>query len=405
MQRVIFLNRFFYPDHSATSQIVSDLAFHLAASGADVHVITSGQLYDSPRALLAKEEIVNGVHVHRIATTRFGRFSLAGRALDYASYYGLMWRRARALLVRGDILVAKTDPPLTSVVAWRLAVQKNARLVNWIQDLYPETAAELGVPLMRGALGRILSRLRDRSLRGAVANVVVGERMAERVRLLLAPAAAVHVIANWCRDEELCPLANGENPLRREWGLEQKFVAGYSGNLGRAHELDTVLGAAAMLREQERIVFLFIGGGHQFDRLARAVKERGLDRIFRFVAYQPQDLLKYSLNVADVHLISLQPALEGLIVPSKFYGIAAVGRPVISITAGDGEIARLVRQHECGLAVEPGNGPALAAALTELAADPARVAQMGKRARAMLKGNFTRAHELARWRELLEAIG
>jgi colanic acid biosynthesis glycosyl transferase WcaI len=215
----------------------------------------------------------------------------------------------------------------------------------------------------------------------------------------------VHVIANWCRDEELCPLANGENPLRREWGLEQKFVAGYSGNLGRAHELDTVLGAAAMLREQERIVFLFIGGGHQFDRLARAVKERGLDRIFRFVAYQPQDLLKYSLNVADVHLISLQPALEGLIVPSKFYGIAAVGRPVISITAGDGEIARLVRQHECGLAVEPGNGPALAAALTELAADPARVAQMGKRARAMLKGNFTRAHELARWRELLEAIG
>src|SRR6266446_9574176 len=106
MKRVIFLNRFFYPDHSATSQLVSDLAFHLASSGAaDVHVITSGQLYDSPRAVLATEEIIDGVHVHRLPTTRFGRSGLVGRGIDYASYYVLMWRRASALLESGDILV------------------------------------------------------------------------------------------------------------------------------------------------------------------------------------------------------------------------------------------------------------------------------------------------------------
>ena len=80
MQKIIFLNRFFHPEHSATSQIVSDLAFHLASSGTlDVHVITSGQLYDSPRAPLAREETIKGVHVHRLATTRFGRSGLAGR--------------------------------------------------------------------------------------------------------------------------------------------------------------------------------------------------------------------------------------------------------------------------------------------------------------------------------------
>src|SRR5713101_2413901 len=94
MKRLIFLNRFFYPDHSATSQILSDLTFHLAASGADVHVITSQQLYDSPRASLPKNDLVNGVHVHRVVTTGFGRSALAGRALDYASYYGSMWRCA-----------------------------------------------------------------------------------------------------------------------------------------------------------------------------------------------------------------------------------------------------------------------------------------------------------------------
>jgi colanic acid biosynthesis glycosyl transferase WcaI len=349
-----------------------------------------------PRAALAKEELVNGVHVHRLATTRFGRSGLFGRVLDYASYYGLMWYCARSLVDHGDILVAKTDPPLTSIVAMRVALRRKARLVNWLHDIYPETAAELGVPLLRGMVGRVLCRLRDHSLKGAAANVVVGQRMAERVRSLGVAPDQVHVIPNWSDNKELRPVRQEDNPLRREWGLEQKFVARYSGNLGRAHKLYTAPSAAVLLREYSRIVFLFIGGGHQFDRLARSVSARGLNPMFRFIAYQPQEILKYSLNVLDLHLVSLRPQLEGLIVPSKFYGIAAIGRPIISITASDGEIARLVRQHECGLVVEPGNGPALARALTDLAADPPRVAQMGTRARAMLDRNFTRARALAR---------
>jgi glycosyltransferase involved in cell wall biosynthesis len=338
-----------------------------------------------------------------MATTRFGRSGLAGRGVDYASYYVLMRRRAHALAGHGDIVVAKTDPPLTSIVALQVAMQRGARLVNWMQDVYPETAAELGVPLMRGPLGRLLCRQRNRSLQGAAANVVVGQRMAERVRAL-APAAPLHVIPNWSDDEALRPISQEENPLRQAWGLEQKFVAGYSGNLGRVHEFETALSAAALLRGHPRIVFLFIGGGHHFDRLARSVRESGLEGMFRFMAYQPQELLKYSLSVPDVHLISLLPQLEGLIMPSKFYGIAAVGRPVISITASDGEIGRLVRAHKCGLVVEPGDGRALARALTDLAGDPSGVAQMGKRARAMVDGSFARAHAFARWRKLLEAI-
>ena len=378
MNRLIFLNRFFYPDHSATSQLLSDLTFHLAASGADVHVITSRQLYDCPRAALAKTDAVNGVHIHRVATTGFGRSALIGRGLDYASYYASMWRCARSLVDRGDVIIAKTDPPLTSVVAMQVAMQRNARLVNWLQDIYPETAVELGVPLMRGPIGAALSRLRDLSLTRAAANVVVGERMAQHVRARGVSPDRVHVIPNWSDDEQLCPIGHDDNPLRREWGLERSFVVGYSGNLGRAHEFATVLSAAQLLRDHPRIVFLFIGGGHQFDQLAQSAEQRGLHRIFRFIPYQPQELLKYSLNVPDVHLISLRPELEGLIVPSKFYGIAAVGRPVISITASDGEIARLVRRHECGLVVEPGNGPGLAETLILLSNCPSRTAADGK---------------------------
>ena len=403
-KRLVFLNRFFYPDHSATSQIVTDLAFHLAGSGADVHVITSQQRYDSPRTSLPKSETVNGVHVHRVATSAFGRSALWGRGIDYASYCWSMWRCARTFVGQGDVLISKTDPPLTSVVAMWVARAANAHLVNWLQDIYPETAAELGVPLMRGTVGRGLARLRDRSLQKAQANVVVGHLMAERVRSRGVPSDHVHVIHNWCDDEHLCPIPHDQNPLRQEWGLERRFVVGYAGNLGRAHEFQTVLTAAERLRKHPEVVFLFIGGGHRFDQLERAVSERELQSMFRFIAYQPEERLKYALNAADVHLISLRPELEGLIVPSKFYGIAAVGRPMISITGGDGEIARLVRQHECGVVIEPGNGEALADAVLFLRDAPVRRAEMGKRARAMLDICFSRKQALAQWESLLATV-
>jgi colanic acid biosynthesis glycosyl transferase WcaI len=399
--RLIFLNRFFYPDQSATSQILSDLAFYLAASGADVHVITSRQLYRSPRASLPREELVNQVQVHRVATTRFGRTGLMGRGIDYASYYGSMWSRARSLVDRSDVLIAKTDPPLTSVIAFLVAREKNARLVNWLQDMYPEAAAELGVPMMQGPVGRGLRSLRDLSLRRAAENVVVSDEMGQRVRQRGICSERVHVIPNWAKDEEICPVGREQNPLRAEWGLQRKFVIGYSGNLGRAHEFETVLSAADQLRDRSDIVFVFIGGGYQFELLARAVAERNLQQTFRFFPYQRPELLKYSLNVPDVHLISLKPELEGLIMPSKFYGIAAVGRPIISISSSEGEIARLVRRHDCGLVIEPGTGRALAQALIILTESPARVAKMGQQARAMLDDHFARRHALGHWQQLL----
>src|SRR5262249_19260395 len=106
MKRLIFLNRFFYPDHSATSQILSDLAFYLAESGREVHVITSQQLYDDPQAQLPAHEIAQGVHIHRGSSTRYGRSALWGRGMDYLSFYASMRRSMLALAGRGDILVA-----------------------------------------------------------------------------------------------------------------------------------------------------------------------------------------------------------------------------------------------------------------------------------------------------------
>jgi glycosyltransferase involved in cell wall biosynthesis len=114
--------------------------------------------------------------------------------------------------------------------------------------------------------------------------------------------------------------------------------------------------------------------------------------------------LRWSLGVPDLHLISLRPELEGLILPCKLYGIAAAGRPIIAVTAADGEIARLVRRHDCGIVVEPGKGELLAESLQQLRANPGRLGEMGHRARAMLDAHFTRRRAFASWLTLIDEI-
>jgi len=126
--------------------------------------------------------------------------------------------------------------------------------------------------------------------------------------------------------------------------------------------------------------------------------------MFRFLAYQPIERLSLSLGAIDAHWISLRPELEGLLFPSKLYGIAAAGRPILAVTSKEGELAQIVREHDCGYVIQQGDADAMAHAIGELASDPARCAEMGGRARAMLDAHFTREQALARWESLIEEV-
>ena len=122
-----------------------------------MYVVTSQQRYDDPGSRLPAKEIVNGIHVIRVPTTHFGRAALLGRGFDYLSFYASTGRALRSLVQRDDILVAMTDPPLVSIVAMLAAKRRGAHLVNWLQDIYPEVAAKLGISIIRGPLGGALS--------------------------------------------------------------------------------------------------------------------------------------------------------------------------------------------------------------------------------------------------------
>jgi glycosyltransferase involved in cell wall biosynthesis len=305
------------------------------------------------------------------------------------------------------VVVAKTDPPLISVVAAAVAKMRGAVLVNWLQDLFPEVAQSLGV-LENRLLATTLRRLRDASLKVARCNVVIGTIMAERLRAEGLPSNRVTTIPNWSDGEEIHPIDRSANALVAQWGLEGKFVVGYSGNMGRAHEFTTLLEAAERLSANPDIVFLLIGDGAQRASIARYAEQRGLKNVV-LKPYQPRELLKLSLGVPHVHAISLQPKLEGLIVPSKFYGVAAAGRSTLYVGDHEGEIPRLLVAHECGWTVEPGQVSELAGRILELAGDDAITEVAGRNARRAFERNFDQRIAMQRWYSLihgaLEGVG
>jgi glycosyltransferase involved in cell wall biosynthesis len=244
-------------------------------------------------------------------------------------------------------------------------------------------------------------------------NAVLGRRMAERVAGLGVPAERIRMLPNWADGANIVPVAPESNALRREWGLGDAFVVGYSGNLGRAHEIDTLLQAMTLLQARAAaagngtprrpVLWLFIGSGALLGRLKAEVSRRRLAAV-RFQPYQPKQRLAESLSAADVHLVSLRPELEGLIVPSKLYGIAAAGRPTLFIGDEEGEVARLLAEHKCGQTVPAGDGPALADAILDLAASPGVCRWMGLRARAAFAADFDKPIALGRWERLLQEV-
>ena len=282
-----------------------------------------------------------------------------------------------------------TDPPLLSVTVALAAAWRGVVLVNWLQDVFPETAMRAGVRFANGPLGACCRWMRDWTLRRAGANVVLGERMAQEV-VRAVPDARIAVIPNWGDGQAVVPQAPRE---------ATDFVVGYSGNLGRVHDVETILDAARRLAVEPALRFRFTGGGFHIERVRRS----GLANV-AVRDYVPEEELPASLAACDVHLVSLLPAFEGLVVPSKFYAIAAAARPVVFIGERQGELARLIDRHGLGIAVASGDGAGLAAALLRLRDRPGERRAMGERARAVFEREWDEPAALARWRALLLSL-
>jgi colanic acid biosynthesis glycosyl transferase WcaI len=388
--RLIAVNRFYAPDHSATAQLLADLAEARARAGVAVTVITSRLRYDDPAARLPAREIINGVAVIRVWTSRFGRAGLIGRSVDYVTFYILAFLALFCETRAGDTILAKTDPPLVSIPAALVAKLKRAHLINWCQDLFPEIAASLGLRWAEGVLGRSLVSLRNWSLRQARTNIVCCEKMGDHLIAQGVMPGRLHVIHNW-PDAKI-------RPLPRRAG--EPFTIAYSGNLGRAHDLGAIIALIERTASIPDLAWLFIGGGAGRDRLKQVAVERAIGNI-TFAPYAACSAMSESLARADLHLVSLEPACEGLMMPSKLYGIMAAGRPTLFLGSPEGAVAQILRTHDAGISLDSARPETFAAGVQSLKDDPDRLAAMGRNARRAFERHYSTARSLEAWSGIL----
>ncbi len=392
--RVLILNQACHPDPAATAQHAHDLARALVARGHEVHVVASRSVYGASGATLPKEERVDGVAIHRVGVALFGKKSLAGRMADFALFHILAtWRML--LLPRQDAVVSLTTPPLIGLAGWLITRLRGGQLVSWVMDLYPAVAVAGGVLKPDGIPARLLGAVNRFVLRRSARVVVLGRCMRERVRPLGVKEAQLALIAPWAAEDDACPPPPAGRPL----------TIMYSGNLGLAHDTAAFKRAMLLLKDDIRIRFVFSGGGKRRPDLEAFVKEHALKNVF-FLPYLPREALAAQLAAADVHLISQLPAFTGLVVPSKLYGVLAIGRAAAVVAPQTAEVAQVVNESGCGAVFEPGaaGGAALADWLVGLAADRTEVGRLGQAALAAHAQTHAPALRLAQWVNLLESL-
>lgn len=400
--RVILLNQAFYPDHAATAQHAHDLARHLVRQGHEVAVITSRSLYGQKGASLPRFEQIEGIEVHRVGASLFGKSSILARILDFALFYVLATLKALRLR-RADVIVPFTTPPFIALVGLLLRAVKGTRVVYWLMDLYPDLPVACGVMKRHGWTTALLERLHRFCLRRVDRVVVLGRCMKQLVLDKAVPAERIEQIGVWADHTEVTPLPREDNPYRAQWDLAGKFVVMYSGNFGLGHDVETLCGAIERLRDRDDIRFLCVGGGKRLEELRRFIEQAKVTNV-QVHPYQPREKLDALLSLADVHLISLAAPVCGIMVPSKLFGILAAARPSIFVGPTGSEIARVLAESDAGLTVSNGDAEALAQAIRALQADPARAQAMGDRARQALIERYDRAHACAAWERLLRRL-
>jgi glycosyltransferase involved in cell wall biosynthesis len=387
--RIFFINRVYWPAEEATAQLLTDLAEGLAAQGWPVHVISTGN-QSGPH---------NGVVIHRARPAAEHR-GLVSRALNYRHFLGAACQHLEALIRPGDIVIPMTDPPMLGAALTGMALKRGAKVIHWIQDIYPEiVTAHLGAAI--GLPFFLLRRKRDAAWRSAWRCVTLGTDMAQTIAARSVPVGHILTVPNWAPRELQAAASPADVAAQRAgWGLADKFVIAYSGNLGRVHDFTAVLDAAEHLKDRTEFVFLFIGTGARHAEVRTATVARKLANI-RFLPPVSRDQLATSLAAADVQLVTLRPEFTPLVYPSKLAGALAAGRPVLFVGPSAGEIVQLLAGAQCGCSVTPKEGARLAETLVRWRERPEQLAAYGRNARSAYEGYFTLKTALQRWTEII----
>lgn len=399
MERTIFFTQLYYPDITTTAIIMTDLAEDLAKHDLDVNVVSAQPTYlvkdKSP-----KTEIHNNVSIKRIWSFNLDKNKNLGRLFNSASCFISMFF-ALFSIPKDRHLIFNTNPallPLLGVAAAKFRKQHYSILVH---DLWPELPAHIGMISKGGLIYKIISSLMNLSFRYADKIIVLSQAMkttiAERVPGCIDRIRMIH---NWADNSRVYPVSKKKNQLLDKHRLNGQKVIMYSGNLGRYQPLETMIQAAAELKDRADILFLFTGDGAKKPKLVKFAKTEDLTNV-RFLPFQPLSRLAESLSMADISLMGILPENEGVIMPSKLYGLLAVGKPIICLSDPSSEVAGILRDADAGIQTSIDDPKELARHIVSILDDPERAKQMGQNCINYFQTHFERKIVTRQWYDLL----
>jgi glycosyltransferase involved in cell wall biosynthesis len=391
---------YFNPDGVVSSVLVSELCSGLVERGWEVTAFPSARAYGNPSDQYPKSEVWNGVKVERIWRPGWSQDSSIGRVLNALWMIGRWAMLASQRRHHPDVVILGTDPILSVLLApvWRFFKPKTA-IAHWCFDLYPEAAFADGVLHREGFAARVLQRLLKRAYRACDLVVDIGPCMRE---LLLRHDANLQcaTLVPWALAEPhtYAPIAQDE---RAETFGPARLALMYSGSFGRAHGFEDMLELSRLLRDDDVHVVFSVKGNREQDLRAAVQPE---DTNIRFVPFADSARLEERLASADIHIVSLREDWTGTVIPSKFFGVLAIGRPVLFCGSRSSAIARWIEEYDLGWVLTPGEAPAVAAAIRIAMSDDTAMREMRERCYRVYHQQFSKKITIDAWNHALHGL-
>lgn len=382
------MTQFYPPDYAATGQLIYELAGQLDKQNVEVKVFTGQPAYAFKKKTAPAKEIANGVAVRRSRSSQFWSGRITGKVIN-----GVMFCLRAALHIlrhrhKNDVLLITTAPPFLSIIGYVSNLVFGIPYVCLVYDLYPDVATEFGLIEADHPIAKLWDWLNKRIWCRAKSIIVLSDTMKDRITTKHPQVESkISIIHNWANADWIKPLAKKQNWFACEHGIDRKFTVLYSGNLGRCHDLETILGTIKLL-QSEPVQFVFIGAGAKHDICKQTVEDLGLDNC-TFLPYQDRKNLPYSLTACDLALVSIAPGMEGIVAPSKLYGVLAAGRAIAAICEPHSYLRELLSEAGCGECFVNEDSQGLADFILRLATNPELAANMGLSGRQYLEDNFT----------------
>lgn len=382
------LTQFFPPDFAATGQLIEELVRNLQPEGLSVRVFTGQPGYAFSKAEAAAIERFDQLVVRRSRTAQLFPSRIRGKALN-----GLMFVLRSTLYLlrsrnRGDLLMLTTAPPFLPILGFLANWLFGTPYICLLYDLYPDVAVELKIKPANHWIVRAWDAVNRRVWKRSTRIIVLSSSMKARI-VAKCPEVAdkIAIVHSWADPDLITPIPKQENWFAQEHDLADKFVVLYSGNMGRCHDIETIVAAAQELRD-DPVQFLVIGDGARREQLIEKLDRLNLNN-FKFLPYQDKADLPFSLTACDLSLVSVKPGMEGIVAPSKLYSALAASRPIAAICEEHSYLRSMLSEANCGACFNNGDGVGLANFIRCLVADPMLVEQLGRSGRRYMKAKFT----------------